>query len=264
MSSVVVDAAKIVTAAGAMHAYAPVAAKAANATDATYQAVSNSPAFARAAALGIRLDRVPIEDDPVGKFRAAVGMCEDGAGVANAFLGTMEVSDRRAALYLAAAGASEMLARMHLPAPPTPLAVSIGAPDVNDMLNRALAQSGKQYILGVSTDDNDPDPPAFDCAELVRWAAHQSGVDLQGDWSWTGSQYEQLRSQGSLISVDDALRTPGALLYRDPGSTHGHVAISLGDGRVVEARGKDYGVGVWSATEGRRWTAGALVPGLTY
>jgi hypothetical protein len=41
------------------------------------------------------------------------------------------------------------------------------------------------------------------------------------------------------------------------------VAISLGDGRTIEARGSAYGVGIFSAN-GRGWTAGGLVPGMKY
>ncbi|WP_163870143.1 hypothetical protein [Myxococcus eversor] len=56
----------------------------------------------------------------------------------------------------------------------------------------------------------------------------------------------------------EALRTRGALLYRP-----GHVAISLGDRRTIEARGSAYGVNIFSAN-GRGWTSGALIPGLKY
>ena len=42
----------------------------------------------------------------------------------------------------------------------------------------------------------------------------------------------------------------------------GHIAISLGNGKTMEARGKDYGVGVFSA-QNRGWTAGGLIPELS-
>jgi hypothetical protein len=74
----------------------------------------------------------------------------------------------------------------------------------------------------------------------------------------TMNQLPFFRQKGTQISVDQALRTRGALLFRP-----GHVAISLGDGRTIEARGRNYGVNIFPAN-GRGWTAGALIPGLKY
>jgi cell wall-associated NlpC family hydrolase len=39
-----------------------------------------------------------------------------------------------------------------------------------------------------------------------------------------------------------------------------HVAISLGDGRTIEARGRKWGVGTWEA--GNRFEYAAVIPGL--
>ena len=64
------------------------------------------------------------------------------------------------------------------------------------------------------------------------------------------------------------MHTPGALLFSFssepvPGGgrpNHAHVAISLGDGRTIEARGKSYGVGTFNAANRFQWAA--IVPGL--
>jgi cell wall-associated NlpC family hydrolase len=72
------------------------------------------------------------------------------------------------------------------------------------------------------------------------------------------NQVPFFRQKGTDVSVDKALHTRGALLFRP-----GHVAISLGDGRTIEARGSAYGVNIFSA-QGRGWTSGALIPGLKY
>ena len=87
----------------------------------------------------------------------------------------------------------------------------------------------------------------------------------EGSWQ----QYLQLKQQGNLMSVDEALKTPGALLFSfshepTPGGgrpSSAHVAISLGDGRTIEARGRSYGVGVFEA--GNRFTYAGRIPGLT-
>ena len=57
------------------------------------------------------------------------------------------------------------------------------------------------------------------------------------------------------MPVQEALRTPGALLFRP-----GHVAISLGDGRTIEARGRRYGVGIFDGAG--RFTHAGWPPGL--
>jgi cell wall-associated NlpC family hydrolase len=133
-------------------------------------------------------------------------------------------------------------------------------------LQSALAQTGDRYVWGSSASPTDPNPSAFDCSELVKWAAKRAGVDLP-DGSWL--QYLHLKQQGTTIPVEQALRTPGALLFSfssEPTAGGGrpsgaHVAISLGNGKTIEARGKSYGVGQFDA--GNRFEYAALVPGLT-
>jgi cell wall-associated NlpC family hydrolase len=132
-------------------------------------------------------------------------------------------------------------------------------------LQNALAQAGDPYVWGASANPADPNPKAFDCSELVKWAAQRAGVDLP-DGSWL--QYLQLKQQGATIPVAQALQTPGALLFSfshepTPGGgrpSQAHVAISLGNGRTIEARGRSYGVGSFDA--GNRFDYAAVIPGL--
>ncbi len=72
------------------------------------------------------------------------------------------------------------------------------------------------------------------------------------------AQLAWCRQLGSLIPLEEGKNTLGALLLRE-----GHVAVSLGDDQTIEARGADYGVGVFSS-ENRSFTHAALVPGLKY
>jgi NlpC/P60 family len=133
-------------------------------------------------------------------------------------------------------------------------------------LDSALAQRGDRYIFGVMDDLNDPDPKAFDCSMLVQWSAHQAGTDLERN-AW--HQYQQLHAQGMTISVQDAIHTPGALLFSfnsDPNGSnapvHQHVAISLGNGKTIEALGAQYGVNEFDATT-KRFQYAALIPGIS-
>ena len=136
------------------------------------------------------------------------------------------------------------------PAAPMPT----GRGTAGDFVNAALAQNGDRYVYGAETNLNDRDPHTFDCSELVQWAAHQAGVTIPDGSS---NQLAHVRRHGTEISVEEALRTPGALLFRP-----GHVAISLGDGRTIEAKGSRYGVGIFSAHG--RFTSAGLIPGMRY
>jgi cell wall-associated NlpC family hydrolase len=130
----------------------------------------------------------------------------------------------------------------------------------------ALDQVGDTYVFGSETDLSDADPETFDCSELVQWAAAQAGVDIT-DGSW--NQYLALQGQGASTTVDQALQTRGALLFSfssEPTSGGGrprqaHVAISLGDGTVVEAASPRDGVEI-SPADASRFTHAAVIPEL--
>lgn len=142
-----------------------------------------------------------------------------------------------------------------------------GATPLAERLQRfvdlALEQNGKPYRMGHEVSLDNPNPDILDCSELVEWAAHQVGVKVT-DGSWL--QYLDLKQRGALMSVDEALRTPGALLFSfseepTPGGgrpSQAHVAISLGDGRTIEARGREYGVGIFEARN--RFEYGGMIP----
>ena len=135
-----------------------------------------------------------------------------------------------------------------------PATTTGNAAKAQDFLQIALQQKGKPYVYGAHTQPTDADPPAFDCSELTKWAAAQSGITIPDGAT---AQYLQLRDQGRTMSVEEALRTPGALLFhfgyepKDLGDipADGHVAISMGDGKhTIEARGRKYGTGIFDAT----------------
>jgi cell wall-associated NlpC family hydrolase len=149
------------------------------------------------------------------------------------------------------------------PATTTPLAAN---EKTSRFVELALQQNGDRYVMGHEVGLDDADPDTFDCSELVQWAAHHVGVEIT-DGSWL--QYLDLKQKDALMPVDEALRTPGALLFsfsEEPQFGGGrpsqaHVAISLGDGRTIEARGSKYGVGIFEA--GDRFEYGGMIPGLT-
>lgn len=139
------------------------------------------------------------------------------------------------------------------------------ATKVGRFVDVALAQEGDKYVFGVRAKLDDPNPEKFDCSELTKWAAHQAGVEIPDGAMY---QYLDLKQKDSLISVDKAMHTKGALLFYfsnepSPGGgrpSKAHVAISLGDGRTIEAKGTKYGVGEFTAHN--RFNYAGVIPGL--
>jgi len=151
------------------------------------------------------------------------------------------------------------------PVVPSPATQSADAARLQDFLHQAVAQNGEQYIYGANADFNNPHPKAFDCSDLVQWATHRVGISMPRTAS---EQYEFLKKGGHVIPVEQAVHTPGALLFNfssnpdDGQPAHGHVAISLGNGKTMEALGPQYGVGSWNANT-TRFNYAAVIPGLS-
>lgn len=125
-----------------------------------------------------------------------------------------------------------------------------GAKSASAFVGVALAQLGDTYVYGAHPDPGVPDPSAFDCSGLVAYAAGRVGVPYPGTSS---SQYDA----SIKISVEEAISTRGALLHAE-----GHIAISLGNGKTVEAANP--GVGVVSYNAAGRFSGGGKIPGMRY
>lgn len=116
------------------------------------------------------------------------------------------------------------------------------------MVQFALAQSGKPYEWGASG------PSSYDCSGLVQVATTHAGKTLGKP---VAAQWPTCQRAGKAIPVSQALKIRGALLFR-LGGAYNHVAISLGDGRTVEAKGRAYGCGVFGNAAGGGWSGAAL------
>ncbi len=129
-----------------------------------------------------------------------------------------------------------------------------------DFVRICLLQRGDRYVYGAEASLSDPDPDVFDCSELVQWACARVGVVFPD-----GSQNQEAacRAANQIIPIPRAVKTQGALLFRRRPDA-AHVAVSLGNGTTIEARGSAYGVGSWDAVQGRDWTAAGLIPGMIY
>lgn len=135
---------------------------------------------------------------------------------------------------------------------------------IETVVRGALAQVGLPYIFGYEEQATDPTPEAFDCSELTEYLDDCYGPGTMPDGSMAQLAYCQSRK--TMIPVERALEIRGALLFRHISVLGvGHVAISLGNRKSVEARGSAYGCGVFDANPAARlWTHAAYWPGFKY
>jgi cell wall-associated NlpC family hydrolase len=141
-------------------------------------------------------------------------------------------------------------------------------PTAQAFLNNALQEKGKPYVYGANASISDPNPKAFDCSELTKWASARAGITIPDGAT---AQFLYIRDHGATMSVQQALHTPGALLFHfghEPKNlgdipADGHVAISLGDGvHTIEARGHAYGTNVFDNAGGRSFNYAGMIPGM--
>lgn len=105
------------------------------------------------------------------------------------------------------------------------------------VVERALAQVGDAYGSGGDG------PDVFDCSGLVIYSWRAAGVKLT---HYSRAQYDETER----ISLKEA--RPGDLAFYFDNGAH-HVAIYIGDGKVVHA--SDYGIGVVKGVvKGTPWT----------
>ncbi|MGQ0837699.1 C40 family peptidase [Actinokineospora sp.] len=110
----------------------------------------------------------------------------------------------------------------------------------------ALAQQGKPYQWGAATTQQN----SYDCSSLMLQAFRTAGVTLPR------TSRQQYRA-GALLPVEQA--QPGDLLFwaydeTDPATIH-HVAMYLGDGKIVEAQQNGVPVHIRAV----KWTEGELL-----
>jgi N-acetylmuramoyl-L-alanine amidase len=137
------------------------------------------------------------------------------------------------------------------------------------------ADVGEIYSLGAVAPKNDESYKGpWDCAEFVSWVVYQSIGRLYGcnDNSgnpatvdaWTGFWHRDADDLNLSIDVEEALRTPGAILLRGPRNKKiGHIVISDGQGGTIEAHSTNSGV-IRASAMNRRWDCGVKLPELEY
>jgi cell wall-associated NlpC family hydrolase len=122
----------------------------------------------------------------------------------------------------------------------------------------ARTQLSSQFVFGSEATPTKPNPATFDSSELVQWCCSQVDIPCV---SGVQPQYLMCKRSGTTLSLDDARITVGALVFQIlPGTNrYDHVAISLGDGQVIESDGRANGVAL-SSFEYRQWTHAGTIP----
>jgi len=144
-----------------------------------------------------------------------------------------------------------------------------------EILSLARQHLGEPYILGSQVPKNDASwHGPWDCAEFVTWVVFQISGKLYGcnnnlgnpalADAYTGYWRDNAEKTGKIITIQQAIRTPGAAILRVPAiGLSGHIVISDGQGGTVEAHSHVDGV-IKSVVNGRRWDFGILVPWFNY
>lgn len=129
-------------------------------------------------------------------------------------------------------------------------------------LRLALSFQGTPYVFGAEASPSNPRPRAFDCSEFVEWLCLRLGIYMPDG---SRAQYAHCKRKGLEVSVEQAIRTPAALLfvYGTGNNRTEHVAISQGNGKTIEAAGRAYGT-LQRNARGRSFNKAGLIPGLNY
>lgn len=146
----------------------------------------------------------------------------------------------------------------------------------SDLLKLAETRLGEKYVNVLVPKDNPNWHGPWDCAEYASWVVYQKigkligCVDNAGNPALTESYsgaWVRDAQNGTLTTTtkETANNTPGVILVRRPPmpGKMGHVAISDGNGKTVEAAGVGLGVRR-DKVEGRLWHFYTLIPGVTY
>lgn len=144
-----------------------------------------------------------------------------------------------------------------------------------ELIELATRHIGEHYIFGARAPKNKADYKGpWDCAEFISWTVYQLTGKLYGCYNnqgnpetadaYTGYWKRDAETVCKIITLDEAIATPGAIVLRAPATgMTGHIVFSSGDGKTVEAYSSKYGV-ISSHLSSRRWNYGVLIPEINY
>jgi N-acetylmuramoyl-L-alanine amidase len=144
-----------------------------------------------------------------------------------------------------------------------------------DLVALAKKHIGEKYVLGIIAPKDQADYKGpFDCAEFASYCVYQVTGKLYGCANNEGNPHgadafsgfwgRDAEKIGKTVTIAEASRTPGSFVIRLAGNGQiGHVAMTQGAGRTVEANSTKYGL-IESVISGRRWDLAVQIPWITY
>jgi len=143
-------------------------------------------------------------------------------------------------------------------------------PSARSLVSLLLPHRGERYVFGaLAPKENAAYRGPWDCAEFVAWGIYQATGQYVGcrgrrQNAYTGFFAQDLPRLGTAISEEEAAELIGAIALRPPRRGRiGHIAVSRGGGRTIEAAGSRLGVTSLSMS-GRGFTEFYTLNSLTY
>lgn len=165
--------------------------------------------------------------------------CYDMIGEYNFNSDQCELVDEMMMMFASASGGSLQSALSNDQV--TTITQGISDDDLSSVVSFLLSRVGYPYSQQYRDSGN-----YYDCSSLAYYSWKEAGVDISYGGSYTAAaEAEGLDSAGKTVSYDEI--QPGDLIfysyeYNGRYKNISHVAIYVGDGMVVEAKGTDYGV----------------------
>jgi hypothetical protein len=120
------------------------------------------------------------------------------------------------------------------------------------------------YREGGDSPYNVGSPTVLDCSSFVQWVIYHALGSLNNCPRTAAEQSAWCQASGKIVSAQEGLNTPGALMFRGGPGASGHVEVSCGTGSsTVGAHHTGTYAGVVTSGAGY-WTCAGLVPGVDY
>lgn len=120
------------------------------------------------------------------------------------------------------------------------------------------------YREGGDSPYNVSTPTVLDCSSFVQWVVYHALGSLNNCPRTAAEQSAWCQASGKIVTAQEGLNIPGALMFRGPPGASGHVEVSCGTGQstVGAHRSGTYASVVTSGAG--YWTCAGLVPGVDY
>lgn len=120
------------------------------------------------------------------------------------------------------------------------------------------------YQEGGDSPPNVAHPTLLDCSSFVQWVIYHTLGSLGNCPRTAAEQSAWCQASGKIVSAQEGLNIPGALMFRGGPGASGHVEVSCGTGKnTVGAHHSGTYAGVITS-DASYWTCAGLAPGIDY